>query len=291
MDEKIVLIGGESHTSKFISEFLVSDGYDYTAVRDGYSALNVIRETHPGVVLIDYGFRGENIIELVQEIKEIGPETVVVVFSSSASIKAAVEAIKAGAFDFVPKPLSPEQLKLVVDNALNTSEKCKVQKRHYALVQETYILDRIVGKSQVMQNIFRKILKVAKSNANVLISGESGTGKELVARSIHSRSPRSHSAFIPMDCGALPETLLEAGLFGHERGSFTGAISTKRGLFELAHKGTLFLDEITELSMNLQAKLLRVLQEQEFRRVGGSKNIRVDVRVISATNIDPEQAL
>jgi len=207
------------------------------------------------------------------------------------SIEGAVEAMKEGAYDYITKPFKIKEIRSVVKRAMSTKRLFSGDESMRLKYKERYSFSNIIGRSQKMQYVYQVIEKVAKSTTSVLIYGESGTGKELVARAIHYNSPRADSPFVSVNCGALPETLLESELFGHEKGSFTGAISTKQGLFEVANDGSFFLDEVGETSPAIQVKLLRVLQEREIKRVGGIKNIKVDVRVIAATSKDLEKEL
>ena len=211
-------------------------------------------------------------LALLQHARKVSPETMVVMFTGFPTVETAVEAVKKGAFDYVTKPFTPDQLRVAVDRALERNR----------FTEDRF--DQMIGKSPAIRRVFRLIERVAATDSDVLIRGESGTGKELVARSIHARGKRRGAHFVPVDCGAIPENLLENELFGHERGAYTGAQGSSMGLLEFAHKGTLFLDEICELHPTLQAKLLRVLQERQFRRVGGIRLIDVDLRIVAATN-------
>jgi two-component system response regulator AtoC len=223
-------------------------------------------------------------LEVLRTIRRIDPEALVILFTAFATVETAVEAVKEGAFDYIPKPFSADQLQLVIERALTQRRLLEENRRLREQLTDTYRFESIVGRSRSMVQVYDLIKKVAASVANILILGESGTGKELIARCIHANSPRAARAFVPVDCASLPEHLLESELFGHERGAFTGAISMRRGLFEEADGGTSFLDEVGDIPLQLQAKLLRVLQERQVRRVGGNRVIDVDVRVISATH-------
>jgi two-component system NtrC family response regulator len=223
-------------------------------------------------------------IELLEQIKTHDPELPVIMMTAHGTIDKAVEAMQKGAYSYILKPFDNERLTLYVKKAIALYQVVKENRRLRSAVESQYRFGNIIGKSKPMRDVFETIQKVAPSNATVLIEGESGTGKELVAKSIHFNSPRRESPFVAVNCSALAESLLESELFGHEKGAFTGAVSSKKGRFELAHGGTLFLDEIGELSQNLQVKLLRVLQEKTFERVGGVRSVAVDIRVIAATN-------
>jgi two-component system NtrC family response regulator len=223
-------------------------------------------------------------IELLEQIKTRDAELPVIMMTAHGTVDKAVEAMQKGAYSYIMKPFDNERLTLFVKNAIATYKVVKENRRLRNAVESQYQFGNIIAKSKAMRDVFQLIQKVAPSNATVMIEGESGTGKELVAKSIHFNSPRRDNPFVAVNCSALAESLLESELFGHERGAFTGAVSSKKGRFELAHGGTLFLDEIGELSANLQVKLLRVLQDKSFERVGGVRSIAVDIRVIAATN-------
>ncbi len=238
------------------------------------------------LVLIDLKMPELDGIGLLKVAREVSPESTVCILTAFPTIDTAVEAVKLGAYDYLPKPFTPDQLRTMVRRAL---EHRFLKEQNLFLshqVEKAYKFDEIIGKSPVMKRIYEVIQQVAATDSDVFIVGESGTGKELVARSIHARSKQKRERFVPVDCGAIPDNLLESEFFGHEKGAFTGASYSRMGLFEFAHKGTFFLDEICELSLRLQAKLLRVLQDHSFRRVGGKEEIRVNVRVIAATNRD-----
>jgi two-component system NtrC family response regulator len=223
-------------------------------------------------------------IELLEQIKVRDPDLPVIMMTAHGTVDKAVEAMQKGAYSYILKPFDNERLILFAKKAIATYQVVKENRRLRVAVESQYQFGRIIGKSKPMRDVFETVQKVAASNATVLIEGESGTGKELVAKAIHFNSPRRDNAFVAVNCSALAENLLESELFGHEKGAFTGAVSSRKGRFELAHGGTLFLDEIGELSANLQVKLLRVLQERTFERVGGMRSIGVDIRVIAATN-------
>ncbi len=230
-------------------------------------------------------------IELLKRVKEISPGTEVIIITAYSSIPTAITAMREGAYDYIEKPFCPERAELLIEKLV---EHQRLLEENIALQQkleERYQFENIIAKSPRMQQVIEIIKVVAKSNATVLITGETGTGKELVAQAIHSQSYRRGKPFVAVSCAALPESLLESELFGHEKGSFTGAYTQKKGKFEVANRGTLFLDEIGEMSTNIQVHLLRVLEEKEFTRVGGNEPIKVDVRVISATNRDIKQAI
>jgi two-component system response regulator PilR (NtrC family) len=228
-------------------------------------------------------------IGLLGKIKEINPDTAVLMMTAFSTAEQAVEAMKLGAYDYISKPFNVEEIKILVKNALEKRSLKKENLRLKREVQDRYSFSGMIGKNKKMREVYTIIEKVAPSTANVLILGESGTGKELAARAIHYNSPRRNKPFVAVNCGAIPETLIESELFGHKKGSFTGAIADRAGLFEQAEGGTLFLDEIGELPLQLQAKLLRVLQEKEFRRIGGIEDKKTDVRIVAASNRDMDE--
>jgi two-component system response regulator HydG len=237
-------------------------------------------------VLTDFNMPGMDGIELLEKLKEHDPELPVVLMTAYGAVETAVNATKKGAFDYLQKPLNLDELFIVIERALERRRLRRETTELRTRLEERYSFENIVGSSPEMQQVFKSIVQIAPSRATVLISGESGTGKELVAAAIHQRSPRASGPFVRLHCAALAETLLESELFGHERGAYTGADRKREGRFEQANGGTLFLDEIGEISPSTQVKLLRVLQEREFERVGGNQTLHVDVRVIAATNRD-----
>jgi DNA-binding NtrC family response regulator len=288
--KKILIADDEPNIRRVLDAVFAKDGYTVFTAENGKKALDIV-STEPSldVVLCDLIMPDLNGVEVLKAAREINPRLSVVMITAHGTIKTAVDAMKLGAFDYITKPFDMDEIKLIVKNAL---ERSRLLGENIQLKQELksrYKFDEIIGTSGKMQEVFNVVERVAGSNATVLIRGESGTGKELIAKAIHYNSRRSAKPFIAVSCAALPETLLESELFGHEKGAFTGAVGQKAGRFELAHQGTLFLDEIPEISPGVQVKLLRVLQEREFERVGGTKTVRVDVRLIAATNRDLEE--
>jgi len=288
--KSILIVDDEPNIRRVLEAVFTKDGYQVRTADNGRKALDII-STDPSlnVAICDLIMPDMNGVEVLKAAREISPGLSVVMITAHGTIKTAVDAMKLGAFDYITKPFDMDEIKLVVKNAL---ERSRLMGENVELKQELkgrYKFDNIIGQSGKMQDIYKIIERVAGSNATVLIRGESGTGKELIARAIHYNSPRAQKPFIAVSCAALPETLLESELFGHEKGSFTGATGQKIGRFELANLGTLFLDEIPEVSPAVQVKLLRALQEREFERVGGTKTVKVDVRLIAATNRDLEQ--
>ena len=282
--ETILIVDDEKNYLLVLSAVLEEEGYEVLTTASGLEALEIQKASDVDLVLTDMKMPGMDGIELLEQIKTRDPELPVIMMTAHGTVDKAVEAMQKGAYSYILKPFDNERLTLYVKKAIATYEVVRENRRLRSAVESQYQFGNIIGKSKPMRDVFKIIQKVAPSNATVLIEGESGTGKELVAKSIHFNSPRRDNAFVAVNCSALAESLLESELFGHERGAFTGAVSSKKGRFELAHGGTLFLDEIGELSANLQVKLLRVLQEKTFERVGGVRLIAVDIRVIAATN-------
>ncbi len=281
---KILVVDNESSMREFLAIVLSKEGYSVATAEDGKQALKDLEKDSFDLVLTDIRMPKMGGLELLKALKVISPETITVMMTAYASTGTAIEAMKEGAYDYLTKPFQVDEVKLIIKNAL---ERKRLQKENIQLRRELKgqsSFTKIIGRSEKMKKVLDLVMKVADSKSNVLIYGESGTGKELIARAIHYNSGRQHAPLVTVNCGALPEALLESELFGHMKGSFTGAISNKEGLFEIAHGGSIFLDEIGETSLSIQVKLLRVIQEKEFRRVGGSKDIKVDVRIIAATN-------
>lgn len=289
---KLLIIDDEEGIRNSLQRIFVKEGYEVSLAGDGIEGWKKFLSELPDVVLLDLKMPGMDGMEVLEKIKETRADSEVIIMTAFGTIDLAVKAVKTGAFDFITKPFdSIERLKVSVANAC---ERKRLKERVDYFEKEAEkekALEGIIGKSHSMMEIFGKINSVAPTDATVLITGESGTGKELVAKAIHRLSNRSKNPFVAINCSALTETLIESELFGHERGAFTGAVSSKRGLFEIAHGGTVFLDEIGDMPLSLQAKLLRVLQDGEVRRVGGTTSFKVNVRVISATNKDLLKAM
>ncbi|MFA4915350.1 MAG: sigma-54 dependent transcriptional regulator [Syntrophales bacterium] len=283
---RILLIDDEPILLVTVSDALTKAGYEVEAVETGQKGLSMFREESFDMVIVDMVLPDISGISILKEIKSLSSETMVVMITAHGTVEKAVESMKLGAHDFITKPFSLDELVLKIQN-INIFQ-CLKDENIYLRKQleKKYHFGSLIGKSHKMQEIYENIRIVSETDATVLIQGESGTGKELVANAIHYNSRRKSGPFIKVSCAALSETILESELFGHERGAFTGAIQRKQGRFELADQGTLFLDEIGDISPAVQVKLLRVLQEREFERVGGSKTIHVDVRIISATNYE-----
>ena len=282
--ETILIVDDEKNYLLVLSAVLEEEGFEVLTAVSGLEALEILKSSDVDLVLTDMKMPGLDGIALLEQVKTRDPELPVIMMTAHGTVDKAVEAMQKGAYTYVLKPFENERLILYVKKALTVYQVFKENRRLRSAVELQYQFGNIIGRSKAMRDIFETIQKVAPSNATVLIEGESGTGKELVAKAIHFNSPRRDHPFVAVNCSALAEGLLESELFGHEKGAFTGAVSSKKGRFELAHGGTLFLDEIGELSPNLQVKLLRVLQEKNFERVGGVRSIAVDIRVIAATN-------
>lgn len=288
---KILFIDDEESLREVIRHLLEAKGYQITLAADGKSAREQIASGKYDIAFVDYYLPDENGLQLLQVIKSTSPTTDVVIMTGFASIEMAVEAMRLGAYDYIAKPFEPEKLLSVLEKISEKQRQADEEIPSRLEITTNGRTDVILSQSNRMREIFHLINKVAPSDTTVLVLGESGTGKELIARAIHARSLRKNKPFLAMDCGSLVETLFESELFGHVKGSFTGAIETKHGSFELAHTGTFFFDEIGNISLNMQAKILRAIQEKEIRRVGSNEFIKVDVRVIAATNMDLRKAV
>lgn len=288
---KILVVDDEHLIRWSLEQNLKKQGYDVLTAGTGEDALKFTREEQPELVLLDIQLPGMNGLEVLEKIKEIDDEIIVIMVTAHGGLETAVNAMRLGAYDYINKPFNLDEMAIVIKKALETSdlrrEVASLRSEH-----KKYGPPKIIGVSKHMHNVLDMMQKVAKSEAStVLIQGESGTGKELVAKWIHYESSRADKPFVAINCAAVPATLLESELFGHEKGSFTDAKVTKKGLFELADGGTVFLDEIGDMDVGMQAKLLRFLEDRTFRRIGGTKPISVDVRIISATNKDLLKAI
>ena len=281
--KRVLLIDDEARVRTSL-KMVLEPSYDIFQAADAQEGLDVFRKEGPDLVLLDVILPGTDGLAVLQTLRAENKMTPVIMLTGTKSVKTAVDAMKLGAADYLSKPFEVEELRIVVDRALNSLELEREVKQLRAQVVQRYAFHNLIGKSQGMQEIYAKIEQVSDSRTTVLITGESGTGKELVAKALHYNSSRRERPFIALNCAALPETLIESELFGHEKGSFTDATARRVGQFELANTGTLFLDEIGDLSPMTQAKLLRVLQEREFTRIGGVQPIKVDVRIVAATN-------
>lgn len=289
--DKILVVDDERSMRDFLSIMLKKAGYDVTTAIDGDEAVKILHKDIFDLVITDLKMPKVDGLQVLKTVKELSPDTVVIVITAFASTETTVEAMKEGAYDYITKPFQNDEMKIRIKKAL---EKRRLSAENILLKKELKdraVFDNIVGKSEKIEKVFELVRKVSDSMSNILIYGESGTGKELIARAIHFNSRKKDKPFVTINCGALPEGLLESELFGHMKGSFTGAVFNKEGLFEVANGGTIFLDEVGETSPAIQVKLLRVLQDKEFKRVGGTKEIRVDVRIITATNRDLSKAV
>jgi len=290
-NEKILIVEDEENERTGLAELVSAWGYRTETARDGMEGLERIESFGPGIVITDLKMPRMDGMELLEQISEDPAEIAVILLTAQGSIDAAVAAMKLGAYDFIEKPVNPTRLRNILQNASRqrgTDRELEVTRR---MLRDTGQLGLLVGSSKKMQEVFHLVELVAPSTASVLITGESGTGKELVARTIHDLSPRKNKPFVAINCAAIPETLIESEIFGHEKGAFTGALERRTGCFELAEGGTLLLDEIGEMPIATQAKLLRVLEDRKLRRLGSKVETTVDVRVLAATNKIPEEAV
>lgn len=285
-DCRILVVDDEENVRKLLTAVFLREGYSVETAEDGKAGLERFRETTPDIVIMDIRMPGLDGIEALGAMRALHADATIILMTAYASVETAVEAIKQGAYDYIIKPFDLDEVKLLIQRALQMrSMKQEINLLHREL-SDSFQWGRFLTNNPKMMELCRDTAKIAQSTATVLITGESGTGKELIAKAIHYNSPRSREPFIKVNCGALPETLLESELFGYEKGAFTGAQTRKIGLFERADKGTLLLDEVGEMSQNLQVKLLRVIQEREFERVGGTETIKADIRLIASTNRD-----
>jgi DNA-binding NtrC family response regulator len=280
---RVMVVDDDPETLALLHEVVEKEGYEVKTAEDAEKALRQISEWQPDLVITDIHMPGMDGLALLAAIRERAPDILVILLTAYGSLKTAVDAIKAGAFDYLSKPFVVDDIRLVVRRALEHKKLLRENRSLRDQLRERYRFDNLVGSSPGMVAVYKMIARVADTDSTVLIQGESGTGKELIARAIHANSARSSGPFVAIDTGSLAETLLESELFGHERGAFTGAIASKKGLLEQAHMGTCFLDEIADLSPVMQSKLLRSLQEREIRRVGSETPRAIDVRIIAAS--------
>jgi DNA-binding NtrC family response regulator len=290
-DRRILVIDDEAYVRDLMMEVFTREGFLVKTASDGETGLDLACTGTFDLILLDLKLPKINGLTLLRSIMERDPDTIVVVITAYGSIETAIQAMKLGAYDYVTKPFEIDQLLLIVNRALERGNLIKENRYLHEELARNYKFDGIIGKSPKMQEVLKIASTVAPTDATVLIYGETGTGKELLARSIHYQSPRANGPFVVMNCGAIPETLLETELFGHEKGAFTNALTARAGKFERAEGGTIFLDEIGDMSLAMQVKLLRVLQEKTIERVGGSRPIRVNVRIIAATHKDLKAAI
>jgi DNA-binding NtrC family response regulator len=286
MGAKILVVDDDIGMRETLEAVLAADGYDVAVASNGEEALAAIRQKNFDLMLLDNKMPDHMGTDLIPAIKKISPDTVVIIMTAYGTIKTAVESVKKGAFNFITKPFELDEVRLSIKQVVEMQNLARENAELRRMLKENVVLKDIVGTSPKIQAVFDVIKKVVDYDVTILICGESGTGKELVAQAIHGNSPRRNNPFIKLNCAALPETLLESELFGYEKGAFTGATNSKPGRFEMARGGTMFLDEIGDTSLSMQSKLLRVLQEKEFERVGGKETLKVDVRIVAATNKD-----
>jgi nitrogen regulation protein NR(I) len=287
-----ILIVDDDKSIRYSLKRMLEENFSVITAQNGEEALDRVRENPPDLIIMDIKMPGRNGIDVLKEIKSIDPKSLVIIMTAYGTTETAIEAMKYGAFDYILKPFLIPQMKGLVEKALSLRRMMK-QEVIYAPIEreERGEEERIIGSSPKMQEIYKIVGQIAPSDVTVLLRGESGTGKELFARAIYQHSTRSNQPFLPVNCAAIPDTLLESELFGHEKGAFTGASSRRIGKLEQCHGGTIFLDEIGDMSLSTQAKLLRVLQERSFERLGGMETIKVDIRFIVATNKDLEEAI
>jgi DNA-binding NtrC family response regulator len=291
MNEKILIIDDDPSFRRVLGYNLQEEGYEVIAAVSGADGLREFDEHRPPLVITDLKMADIDGFRVLREIKDRSPDTLVMIMTAFGAVDTAVEAMKLGAYDYITKPFNRDELKLMVRKAIQVSRLARENRQLKARLAEKVDFENIVGISRGMEKVFNIVRKVADTDATVLITGESGTGKELVARAIHLLSSRKSAVFVPINCAAIPRDLLESELFGHVKGAFTGAVNDKTGKFRQADGGTLFLDEVGELSVDLQPKLLRALQEKVVEPVGGTKFQPLDVRVVAATNLDLEEAM
>jgi len=283
---RILIVDDEEVLRDVLDAVLRREGFDVVSAASGEEALNMLESEDFDLVILDVMLPGISGIDTMRAIRIANPYVPVIIITAFSSIDGAIDAMKQGAFHYIPKPFKNEEVVLTVNKALEQRRLSNENERLKAELSEKFAYSNIIGKSEIMRKVFDLIRLAAPSRSNILIQGESGTGKELVAKAIHHASPRARNAFVTVNSGSLPPELLESSLFGHMKGAFTGAIATKRGLFEVADDGSIFLDEIGNINLETQAKLLRVIQEKEFMRLGSVETVKVDVRIIAATNAD-----
>ncbi|MBN2460906.1 MAG: sigma-54-dependent Fis family transcriptional regulator [Candidatus Cloacimonetes bacterium] len=284
--EKVLLVDDNENMQFILKNLLTEEGFEFLAATNGLEALNMVQKDLPDLVLLDIRLPGMDGIEVLKKLKESEPDLLVIMITAYGDVKSAVKAIKIGAYDYITKPFDNEELILTIRKALKTHFLKKEVEMLREKLYEKEENERIMGESPAIKKVLKQVELIAPTNMSVIIQGNSGTGKEVIANLIHRRSPRCGNPFVAVDCGAIPDTLIESELFGHEKGAFTGANHRKEGVFELANTGTLFLDEITNLGIEHQVKLLRVIQERKVKRLGSTKAIAVDVRILIATNRD-----
>ncbi len=289
--ERVLIVEDDAATRIGLQQLVRGWGFEVEAAADGREALERLAEFNPGIILTDLVMPVMDGLALVEAVRASGEDITTVILTAQGTVETAVSAIKHGAYDYLTKPVDLQRLRILLDQIVDRRDTLSEVRALRQQLKSQGTFGRMVGNSPAMREVYQTIEHAAPTDASVLITGESGTGKELVAQTLHRLSPRAAGPFIPLNCAAIPDTLLESELFGHERGAFTGATERRIGCFELAHRGTLFLDEIAEMTPTTQVKLLRVLQERTFRRLGGRAEQSVDIRVVAATNVDPADAV
>ena len=289
--ERVLIVEDDGATRSGLTELVRTWGFMAEAAADGEEGLDKISTFRPSIVVTDLVMPRKTGLELLEALRDIDPAIAVILLTAQGTVESAVEAIRIGAYDYLTKPVDPQRLRILLDKAAERQHALREVKALRRQLRDRGAFGGMIGASPEMRKIYQVVEQAAPTTASVLITGESGTGKELVAQTVHALSPRGQMPYVPINCAAIPETLLESEIFGHEKGAFTGAMERRQGVFELADRGTIFLDEIAEMTPQTQVKLLRVLQERRFRRLGGRVETPVDVRVIAATNQDPMQAV
>jgi DNA-binding NtrC family response regulator len=289
--DRVLVVEDDPTTRLGLTELVRTWGFATDAAADGEEALRRMTDFRPSIIITDLVMPRMGGLDLLRAVRQEGSDLIVVILTAQGTVETAVEAIKGGAYDYLTKPIEPQRLRILLDKIVERQETLREVKVLRRQLRDSGSFGKMIGASRQMRAVYQVIEQAAPTAASVLVWGESGTGKELVAQTIHQLSPRAQLPFVPINCAAIPETLLESEIFGHEKGAFTGAVERREGCFELADRGTLFLDEIAEMTPTTQAKLLRVLQERRFRRLGGRAEQAVDVRVIAATNATPADAV
>ena len=291
LGERLLIVEDEATTRLGLTELVRTWGFVADAASDGEEALRKVTSFRPSIIISDLAMPNMNGLELVRALQEQDRDISTIILTGQGTVETAVEAIKVGAYDYLTKPVDPQRLRILLEKVVERQQTLREVKVLRKQLRERGTFGPMIGHSPQMRKVYQIIEQAGPTSASVLINGESGTGKELVAQMVHQLSPRAVQPYVPINCAAIPETLLESEIFGHEKGAFTGALERRAGCFELADRGTLFLDEIAEMTPQTQVKLLRVLQERRFRRLGGRAEQPVDVRVIAATNVDPAEAV
>ena len=289
MKQRILVVDDEESIREFLEIMLRKEGYEVTTAEDGAVALDIIKKKSFDLIISDLQMPNKTGLELLRDVRDIAPATVFMMITAFGTTETAVEAMKMGAYDYITKPFKIDEVRINIGNALRSQHLETENRSLKRVLEQEYSFQNLVGNSESMHQVFEMIKRVSQAPTNVLVTGESGTGKEVIEKAIHYNGPLKDKPFVPVNCGAIPETLMESEMFGHKKGSFTGAVSDKVGLFEAADGGTIFLDEVGELPVTIQVKLLRAIQERVIRRVGAVEDTAVDIRIIAATNQNLEQ--